>query len=136
MKQVTKQVIRLSPAEQVASMLLRVPGAQIKYTFLGNFPRLGSKRDEKVSIEIHRFDKRRKAPEVTLIPIANLALDKTGYPQDLLLAGKALERVGFLVASVDKETSEVFPHRITLQKNDQLVAELRYSHPRVVDSKQ
>src|ERR1700733_3559682 len=102
----------LSTPENVATMLLHVPGAQIKYTFLGNWPRLGSKRDEKVSIEIRLLSKRRASSGVESVKFASLALDKKGYHPDLLAAGYALAHVGFRVTSLQTSKGAVLPSKV------------------------
>jgi hypothetical protein len=122
-------VTTLNRPENVATMLLHVPGAQIKYTFLGNWPRLGSKRDEKVSIEIRTLGKARGSRPVTKTNFASLDLDKKGYQQDLLLVGKCLSRLGFRVTNVRPASNGLTsPQMITLE-SDRFVVELKYEEP-------
>jgi hypothetical protein len=119
----------LSTPENVATMLLHVPGAQIKYTFeCDGFPRLGSKRDAKVSIEIRLLSKRRAPSGVESVKFASLALDKKGYHPDLLAAGYALAQVGFRVTSLQTSKGAVLPSKVILE-SAKFVAELRYDEP-------
>ena len=122
-------VTTLNRPENVATMLLHVPEAQIKYTFLGNWPKLGSKRDEKVSIEIRRRGRSRTSVPTPTATFASLGLDKKGYQQDLLLAGQALAHAGFRVTSVQPAGDGPVLPRVIILESATLVAELRYQEP-------
>jgi hypothetical protein len=123
------RVTTLNRPENVATMLLHAPGSQIKYTFLGNWPRLGSKRDEKVSIEIRYLGKARGSQPVAKTYFASLELDRKGYQQDLLLAGRSLSQMGFRVTSM-KPASDGSPcPQVIVLQSDRLVAELKYEEP-------